>query len=180
MKARLIYVLISAVLMLAGCKDDYMTETQAQQWIAAYAPEVVDPHSTIRIEPTDSLKELLNGRTSLEDVFSFSPNLKGEAGFSDGGRYVEFCPEEGQLKEGREYECHIDMAKLSGVDTLKDFLFRFRVARREAKMEGVRLTIDSQDIGNAIVSGKLVFSHPIDASYADSRLLSTPGHKGKV
>ena len=180
MKARLIYVLISAVLMLSGCKDDYMTETQAQQWIAAYAPEVVDPHSTIRIEPTDSLKELLNGRTSLEDVFSFSPNVKGEAGFSDGGRYVEFCPEKGQLKEGREYECHIDMAKLSGVDTLKDFSFRFRVARREAKMEGVRLTIDSEDIGKAIVSGKLVFSHPIDASYADSRLLSTPGHKGKV
>ena len=180
MKARFLYVLMPAVLMLAACKGDYMTETQAQQWIAAYAPEVIDPDSHIRIEPTDSLKEFLNDQTSLDDVFRFSPKIKGEAGFSECGRFVEFRPEEGSLKEEREYECRIDMAKLSGVDTLKEFSFSFRVARREAKMDDARLIIDPQDISKAIVAGKLVFSHPVDRSYAEARLLSTLKHKGKV
>ena len=131
-----------------------MSESDAQQWISAYTSDLVDPDSRIRIEPTDSLKKLIGPQTSLEDAFSFSPRVKGKASLTEDGRYIDFHPYKGQLKEGKEYECRIDLAALSGDESLKDFSFRFHVAKREVKMQGVQIRIDPQNIGMAIVTFK--------------------------
>ena len=180
MKARLLNSLILALLILVGCQNNYMSESDAQQWIAAYTSDLVDPDSRIRIEPTDSLKKLIDPQTSLDDIFNFSPRIKGETRFTENGRYIDFHPYKGQLKEGKEYECRIDLAALSGDESLKDFSFRFHVAKREVKMQGVQIRIDPQNIGMAIVTGRIMFSHPVGETSVDTKAFSCSKHGTEV
>lgn len=173
MKTKLLNFLLSALsLMLLSCTNEVMSPIDAQQWITAYSPEFIDQDSRIRIEPSDSLRKLINSQTTLDGVFRFSPKVKGEAGFGNDGRFIDFYPAEGQLKEGQEYQCSINLSHLSGVDSLKDFSFNFRVVKREVKMENVSVSIDHKDVRKAIVSGSLVFSHDVDELSTDAIMLS--------
>ena len=180
MKARLLNLLTLALLILVGCQNNYMSESDAQQWIAAYTSDLVDPDSKIRIEPTDSLKKLIDPQTPLDDIFDFSPRIKGEAVFAENGRFIDFNPYKGQLEEGQKYECRIDIAALTGIETLDDFAFTFHVAKREVKMQDVHLRIDPQNIGMAIVTGKMVFSHPVEESSVDAKAFSCSKHGAEV
>ena len=179
MKTRLLNLILPVLFILVGCQSNHMSESDAQQWIAAYTSDLVEPDSRIRIEPTDTLKKLI-GPQSLNDVFNFSPRIKGEARFTEDGRHIDFHPYEGQLKEGQEYECRIDLAGLSGIETLDDFSFTFRVAKREVKMQDVHLRIDQQNIGLAIVTGKMAFSHPVEESSIDAKAFSCSKHGTEV
>lgn len=172
MKIKLSNFLLPVLLTLAGCSADYMNSSEAQQWISAYSPELIDPTSKIRIEQTDSLRKYSSSKASLDNIFHFSPNVKGEASFVDGGRFIDFYPNPGELKEGKEYECRVDMSRLTGIDTLGDFAFRFHVAKREVKMDGTMLRIDPNNVENVIVTGKLVFSHQADDMSSDARLFT--------
>ena len=172
MKSRLLNLLLPAILLLTGCVENQMDSSQTIQWISAYSPELVDSDSKIRIEPTDNLRELIDYQTSLDGVFHFSPKVNGTARFGSAGRFIDFYPDQGELKEGQEYECSVNMARLSGIDTLSNFTFRFRVIRREVKMADMVVRIDPQNADMAVVSGKLVFSHPTAESAADSQLFS--------
>ena len=172
MKSRLLNFLLPAILLLAGCAENQMDSSQIIQWISAYSPELVDSDSKIRIEPTDRLREFIDSQTPLDGVFRFSPKVKGTACIADDGRFIDFCPEEGELKEGQEYECTVNMARLSGIDTLSNFTFSFRVIRKEARMSDLEVRIDPRNTEKAVVSGKLVFSHPAGELAADSQLFS--------
>ena len=83
MKNRITVFLFAAVMLLvSACAEKEMTGEQAQQWIEAYTPEFISSDSRIRVEPTEELMALLDADTSLESVFSFSPKVKGTAGFA--------------------------------------------------------------------------------------------------
>lgn len=173
MKIRLLnFLLPMLVAMLGSCTDEPMKSTEAQQWISAYSSEMIDPDSRIRIEPSDTLRQLIKAETSLDNVFAFSPKVKGTAGLSEDGRFLDFIPKAGELKEGVEYECRLNLSALAQIDTLNDFAFRFHVAKREMKMGEISLRIDPNDVEKAIVTGSLVFSHDVDEFSADSKLLS--------
>lgn len=173
MMNRLLKSLFAAcALLLASCgSDQLMTISEATKWISAFSPECIAPDSRIRIEITDSLKANLAENVSLDDVFHFSPRIKGKGGFADNGRYIDFYPEEGQMKEGHEYTCLLRMDRLTGIDTMKNFSFVFRVARREVMMENVSVGIDPDNVGQVVVSGQLVFSHDPGDLSSDPRLL---------
>ena len=111
MKSKFTLFLFAAVMLLvSACAGKEMTAEDAQQWIEAYTPEFISSDSRIRIEPTEELMGMLDADSSLESVFSFSPNVKGKAGFVNGFNAIDFYPEKRQLKEGKEYECRVDMA----------------------------------------------------------------------
>jgi uncharacterized protein YfaS (alpha-2-macroglobulin family) len=173
MKTRLLKTLIAAcALLLASCtKNQPMPMADAHQWISAFAPECISPDSRIRIEITDSLRAHLADDVELDDAFCFSPKLKGEYGYADEGRYLDFHPAKGELREGKEYTCNLHLDKLTGIDSLGTFSFTFRVAKREVKMNEVSLRIDPKDVEHVIVSGQLVFSHAAGELSSDSRLL---------
>lgn len=172
MNIRLLNLLFSALLLtLLSCNREYMNPAELEQWIVAYSPEFIDTDAKIRIEPSDSLQKLIDSNMTLSEVFSFTPRVKGDAGFDESGRFIDFLPKTGELKEGSEYECRINMSRLSGIDTLSDFTFRFHVVKREMKMEGVSVRIDPNDVEKAVVTGSLVFSHDADVLSADSGLL---------
>ena len=103
MKTRFLKTLFAAcALLLASCtKNQPIPIVDPHQWISAFSPECISPDSRIRIEMTDSLKAHLADDVKLNDVFRFSPRLKGECGFADAGRYLDFYPAKGELQEGK-------------------------------------------------------------------------------
>ena len=156
---------------LAACVSEPMTPQEATRWIAAYTPEQIDMASRIRIEATDSLLARLDTLRPLEKAFRFSPSIQGKAVYAQGGRYLEFRPRPGALKPEECYRCRLDMAVLTGIDTLKEFAFEFRVARREVKFKEVRVRIDPTDGGMVQIEGILKFSfQPGNLSLDNSRL----------
>ena len=163
MKGRIRVFLFSAVTMLfSACADEAMTSEQAQQWIEAYTSDFICSDSKICIEPTQELIAMLDGDTSLESVFSFSPSVKGKAGFANGFNSISFYPEKGQLKEGKVYECRVDMGRLTGNEQLNDFVFKFSVIRREVKFADAYQSSYSGSDDTADIYGSLVFNHSLD------------------
>ena len=140
-----------------GSKESMPTEESAM-WIAAYAPECIDADATIRVEPTDLLLSYLSTDRSLDKVFSFSPSVKGEAIYSDNGRYIDFVPQPGELKQGEQYNCRVSISRLTGIDSLKDFSFDFFVKRKEVKFTDVSVSIDPDNVEQVIVRGMMIFS----------------------
>lgn len=169
MKSKFTLFLFAAVMLLvSACAGKEMTAEDAQQWIEAYTPEFISSDSRIRIEPTEELMGMLDADSSLESVFSFSPNVKGKAGFVNGFNAIDFYPEKRQLKEGKEYECRVDMARLTGQSEMNDFVFKFRVVKREVKFDEVSQRSGAYYDGTADISGRLVFNHSLDGVPEDS------------
>ena len=173
---RLLAVTIAAS-GLAACVSEPMTTQEATRWIAAYTPEQIDMASRIRIEATDSLLAQLDTLCPLENVFRFSPSIQGEAVYAQGGRHLEFRPRPGALKPGESYRCHLDMAALTGIDTLKEFAFEFQVARREVKFKEVRVRIDPTDGGMVQIEGILKFSFQPGSLSPDNSRLNCRGQR---
>lgn len=149
-----------------------MSSGEAMCWIAAYPAEQIDMGAPIRIESTYEMRRKLNVSRPLDGVFTFSPSVEGEAQYVYGGKYIEFQPTFGSLKQGQEYSCNIDMAALTGVDSLKDFTFSFRVSRREMKFENVRVRVNPEDVNQVIVEGKILFSVRPDRSSCEPSMLT--------
>ncbi len=148
----------TAALGLGACSSKPMTPEEATRWIAAYTPEQIDMESVIRIEPTGSLLAKLDTLRPIENAFRFSPPVKGEAAYANGGQYIEFKPQAGALKQGQEYRCRLDLSALTSIDTLRDFAFDFYVTHREAKFSKVKVRIDPANERQAIVEGIIKFN----------------------
>ena len=116
------WIAMLGVVCIVSCDSkESMSTEEAAMWIAAYTPERIDAGACIRIESTDSLLSCLSAERSLDKVFRFSPSIKGEARYSDNGRYVDFVPEAGALKQGKQYNCRVSLSRLTGIDSLKNF-----------------------------------------------------------
>ena len=153
------WIAMLGVVCIVSCgSNESMSTEEAAMWIAAYTPERIDAGATIRIEATDSLLSYLSAERSLDKVFRFKPSIKGTAGYSDDGRYVDFVPEAGALKQGKQCNCRVSLSRLTGNESLKDFSFDFFVERREVKLTDVRISIDPDNVEQVVVSGKMVFS----------------------
>ncbi len=134
-----------------------MTSDEASRWIAAYPPMHLDRDSRIRIELTDLMRSKVDTTRSLEKVFSFSPKLKGTAVYASDKSYIDFIPEE-SMKQGQQYECHVDMKGITAVDSLADFAFDFFVDRREVRFEDVRVLVDQDNVEYMTIKGRLEYN----------------------
>lgn len=153
------WIAMLAVVGIVSCgSKESMTTDEAAMWIAAYTSERIDMDDIICIEAADSLLAHINTQRPLDKVFEFTPSVKGKAEYREEGMYVDFVPNEGALKQGVQYNCRVSLSKLTGIDTLKDFAFDFFVARREVKLEDVRVSIDPNNYEQAVVRGKMLFS----------------------
>lgn len=140
-------------------------------WVAAYSPERLDMDATIRIEATDSLLAHLDTSRPLEKAFKFTPSVKGEAHYVEGGRFIDFLPEKGSLKQGRQYNCRVNMSALTAIDSLKAFSFDFVVEKRESRLADLRVSIDPNNIEQVIITGKLLFSTLPSEQSTDASLI---------
>ncbi len=160
---------IVAMVVSSACRKEVMSEQEATRWIAAYAPERISVNLPIRVEFTDRVGPFYSD-TPLDKVLEFSPRLRGEVR-APSCRCLEFVPQTGTLRPGREYTCRVRLADLTGIDTLRDFSFTFFVAERETKMQVTSVRVDPADIKYMRVEGFLMFSEPLEADRVDPKLL---------
>lgn len=167
-----LWITLLAVVCLAACgSPEPMNDEEAVKWIAAYSPEQIDMDAVIRIEATSYLYGHIDTSRPLDNVFNFTPSVKGEARYMNGGRFIEFVPEKGELEQGREYNCRVRLSSLTAIDSLKDFSFDFVVVKSESSIEELRVCIDPDNVGQVIVTGKLSFSSTPDEQSVDASLI---------
>lgn len=157
------YSAVALILMAAGvisitsCSRKVMSKEEAARWIAAYTPAHIDQDSKIRIELTDLMKSKIDTTRSLEKAFRFSPNIKGRAVYSPDKRFIDFIPVE-SMKQGRQYECHVNLRAITAVDSLADFAFDFYVDKRKVRFEDVSVIVDPDNISYMTIKGRLEYN----------------------
>ena len=167
-----IWIATLAMVSLVACdSQEPMTAEEAAGWVAAYSPERIDMDAEIRIEVTDTLFAHIDISRSLEKVFRFRPSIKGSAHYTDSGRVIVFTPEQGALKQGKQYNCRVRLSTLAGVDSLKDFSFDFFVEKRESRFSELHVSIDPNNVEQVVVSGKMLFSSEPSEQSTDASLI---------
>ena len=143
-------------------------------YVEAYTGGLVSETSSIKIE----FASTPDTSVPADGLFSFSPSLKGEARWV-GSKMIEFVPEEGQLKQGREYRGKFSLDKVFGVEVpkLRTFEFTFRVAPKRASLviDGVKILRQSPEI--ASVEGRLMLSESLPEDEV-ARMLYPDGGSG--
>ncbi len=150
-------IIAGTIFTIVACNPKTMSYEEASRWVAAYTPAHVDQDSKIRIELTDLLKSKIDTNRSLENVFSFSPRVKGSAHYSSDKRYIDFIPSE-NMKQGLRYKCRVKMRTLTAVDSLADFAFDFYVDKRDMRFEDVVVAVDPDNIAMMCVRGRLEYN----------------------
>lgn len=140
-----------------SCSRKVLTDEEAAQWIAAYTPPHIDSGSRIRLELTDQMRARIDTARALEKAFRFSPKIKGRAVCSTDRRFIDFIPSE-SMKQGRRYECRVDLGAITMVDSLGDFTFDFYVDKREMRFADVAVTVDPDNVAYMTVSGRLEYN----------------------
>ncbi len=152
------FVLVCCIpAIFISCKPGTMTADEAARWIAAYTPAHIDRDSKIRIELTDLTKAHIDTTRPADKAIRFTPGIKGTAVYSADRRFIDFIPGE-SMKEGRRYECSVDMRAVTGIDSLADFEFDFFVDKRVVRFEDVRAVADPDNIAYMTVRGRLVYN----------------------
>ena len=153
------WTVILAIVSLIACDSkEPMTSDEAADWVAAYSPERLDMNATIRVEATNILFAHIDTLRSLDKVFRFTPTVKGTAHYANDGKVIEFIPEQGALKQGKQYSCRVRLSNVTAIDSLKDFSFDFVVDKRDSRLSDLHVSIDPDNVEQVIVTGKMLFS----------------------
>lgn len=160
---------IAAAVVFSACREQTMSEQEATNWIAAYVPERIGVNSPMRIEFTDKVAPFYSD-TQLDKILKFSPSVRGELQLG-GNRMLEFVPQAGALKPGREYTCRVRLAELTEIDSLRDFSFTFFVAERKIQLQVTSVRVDPADTKYMQAEGALTFSETVDAAQVGPGLL---------
>lgn len=134
--------------------------TEFAAYIKAYTGGLISSSSDIRIEFTSDITV-----PEDEELFSFSPSLKGEMRWVSAS-VVEFVPDEGALSPGTEYKASFKLSRVMPVseEELKTFGFGFTVAPRSAGLSLERVRITADDPSLASVTGTAFFSEPVPSA----------------
>lgn len=174
-----ICMVVATVITTSACdSSEPMKPDEIEKWIAAYSPERIDIGAVIRVESTDSLLARIDTLRSLDKVFRFSPSIEGTPRYVNCGRYIDFVPKSGSLKQGVRYNCRVALSQLTGIDSLKDFSFDIVVEKRESRLAELCVSIDPDNVQQVIITGKMLFSiapsdQSTDASLVECNVAGT-------
>ncbi len=142
--------------LVAACSPKQASEAPDMAfapYIQAYSGGIVPETGPVRIE----LAQAVPYELQAEDVFSFSPRVKGSVRWTS-PTSVEFIPDEGALKSGDTYQCKFALGQVLNLSDSKlaQFSFPVTVARKQAMIDIQKLTIGED--GSAVVSGSIRLS----------------------
>ena len=172
-------VAAASVLLLFSCRGGNEGLKNPDEgfvnYIEAYTGGLVSTGSAVRIE----FASTPDTSVPADGLLSFSPSLKGQTRW-DGARAIEFVPDEGQLKGGREYRGRFALDKVFGVEKaeLRTFEFSFRVAPKRASLAIDNVRIQKNAPSEAAVSGRLFLSEGSLAAEDVAALLYAEGASG--
>ncbi|MEQ8908638.1 MAG: MG2 domain-containing protein [Vicingaceae bacterium] len=99
-------------------------------YIKGFTAGVVSNQSTIKISLTEANARAKRGEEVSEDLFDFSPDIKGKAFWED-NYTIEFKPEE-RLPSGVIYDVEFELGELQEVpEKLETFEFRFQTITQD-------------------------------------------------
>lgn len=125
------------LLTLNSCKKsaDKEINPEYSKYVAAFTSGQVSSASPIQIELTQDMPSVELDKEIEEDLFEFSPSIKGKAYWTS-TRNIKFVPEEGQLKAGQKYDAWFKLNKVMQVDEgFDDFYFYFKVPDQGFNLE---------------------------------------------
>lgn len=111
------------------CKrsGNHEINSEFARYIAAFTYGKVSSSSEIQIELTQDIPAVEIGKEIDQDLFEFSPKIKGKAYWTS-TRNIKFVPEPGELRSGQEYEAWFRLDKVLKVSSdFQEFYFFFRV-----------------------------------------------------
>jgi len=147
--------------------SDVEVDPAFAQYISAYTSGVISNQSSIRILLTNEIEKPVEiGKVLEEQLFDFSPSIKGTAMWLD-NRTIEFKPE-APLPNGTEYRGEFYLSKVLEVpDEFKTFEFGFAVVKQsfEVFVDGMTTT-DRKTLRTQRLNGTLS-----TADFVDSKLV---------
>ena len=139
-------------------------------YISAYTGESVSSDASIRIAFTQEMGAVEKNTPVEEQLFSFSPSLKGTTYWEDGHTLV-FRPDEGELRQGECYRGVFRLDKLVQVDRkLKRFRFSFRVQQRDFMLQLDPIEVTSAEPDKATIRGTILFNEPVTREKAEKMI----------
>lgn len=127
-----IATLFIVILSIVGCDNsDYnpVVDPAFGGYVSAFTSGVVSNGSTIQIRLAESYPDAEANARIEQELFDFSPNVKGDAYWID-DRTLEFRPSE-RLKPGKVYQVEFYLSKLLDVpNDLKTMEFRLQVMKQ--------------------------------------------------
>ena len=165
----LLAVLSSVLLGVNSCTNGSAFKapsTEYATFVKAYSGGVISGEVPIRIELSQDIplsEEEAAGMGIKDDLFSFTPSIKGSARWIS-PRIVEFIPEEGALKPGQTYKGTFRLDKVMKISDRKlgRFPFSFMVATKEGVISVDDIVIKSSAPEIASVKGEILLSSPLD------------------
>ena len=177
--SRLISILSYSVILSVGlfcaiaCKDRKCTESapdEIAEHIEAYSAGVIKTGDSIRILFNESV-EFSDSAAAPSRILKFTPSLKGQEIWNGTTRELEFIPEKGQLKAGKNYYCRVRQEKL--LPGAKDVVFSFKVAERAAEIKVKEVCISPVNPETAIIRGTVTLSEPAEEGTLTADLFKT-------
>lgn len=135
------------------------------KYISSFTAGIISSQSNISVSFVNSPFDSSNFSTAAkEGVFSFSPNIKGKASWTN-DRTLTFTPDE-QLTYGQGYEASLDLSEFMEVPAkLEIFEFSFKSLALNADLEVYGLSFVERDGKQLpIVTGGLTLSDHLDSS----------------
>ena len=118
---------------IVSCRSnqDLTPSIEFAPYISAYTGGVIGSDGTIRIELTEEQQIVQMGEEVKDDLFDFSPGLKGKTYWVN-SRTIEFVPDSGQLRPGTLYNATFRLGRVMKVEKKLDaFRFSYRVQARD-------------------------------------------------
>ena len=149
LRSALLLAFFSAIVFLVGCKnkvtDIPSVDPEFAEYVSAYTSGLVASDGEIQVVlQNDSYMYPGNGKESAEELFSFSPNIKGKTYWKD-SRTIVFKPSE-PLKSGEIYIARFLLSKVCDVKESKfnEMEFGFRVIPQDYEVEIVGISASEQ------------------------------------
>ena len=147
-KFALLFAAIAAVISCNSSSKVNVPDTAFAAYVKAYSGGILAEGKPVQVLLQSDVTP------TEEELFSFSPSLKGRQNFPGGG-IVEFIPDEGALEAGKKYDCTFKLGKVVSVgeSRLEKFNFSFHAAAKavSATVTGIRITSSNTNV--ATVTG---------------------------
>lgn len=167
---KICFVLATIFLVSCSGRKNMTPDTEFANYIKAYTGGTISERSTIKIMLVSSVREYEDRQEDIQNIFSFSPSLKGSARWA-APDIIEFVPDE--LKPGTSYKASFKLGKILAAAGKKTFDFSFQVMPKKAVLEVDDIIISAVSANSASVSGRVSFSDDISAEAVKEMLSCT-------
>ena len=169
----LLILITSAVYLLIIRERPDSINSDFSKYLESYTSGLISRSSPIRIRLSDRLEtNHIKGETG-ENLFTFSPEIKGKAYWID-GHTLEFRPDK-QMVKGTKYKVDFNLGKVGTVPSLfKHFLFSFSTIKPDftISFDGLQ-TGSNSSLTNMKLTGSITTADKEDPDLVEKVLIAT-------